>query len=162
MINCWLFELPFTKMIHIDLPPLSLWNSSSEMSEILFLRLHQILGSSSGPMCPPISLENPDELYFFWFSGLLYSLMILNFIWWWSKLPSFSQLKDIGGRWLKDIGYTHSASYWVGLGWKIPRNTHPLERYWGRGVCLKDTKEIPIQWNLLAGGQLKIIKVAQL
>ena len=62
--------------------------------------------------------------------------------------------KDTGVGRVKYRGQTHSRSrHWVGLGWKIPRNSHPVERYWVGG-CLKDAREYPASGKVLGGGRV--------
>ena len=80
-----------------------------------------------------------------WFSNLPYWLKF-----WFlfgagaDYLPSPSR-KDTGrgvGGQVKHPGHTHSWSrQWVGLGWKIWRNPHPVKRYRVRG-WLKDARRI--------------------
>ena len=84
---------------------------------------------------------------------------ILSFIWRWSRLPAPLPVGRILGQGPSETfhpGYTHSWSrHWVGLGWKILRNSHPVKRYWV-GAGWKMPGELPTQWKgigvLVRGG----------
>ena len=84
---------------------------------------------------------------------------ILSFIWRWSRLLAPLPVGRILGQGPSETfhpGYTHSRSrHWVGLGWKISRNSHPVKRYWVGG-WLKDAWGIthPVE-RYWAGGWIR-------
>ena len=75
---------------------------------------------------------------------------ILSFIWRWSRLLAPLPVGRILGQGPSETfhpGYTHSRSrHWVGLGWKILRNSHPVKRYWVRAGW-KMPGELLTQWK---------------
>ena len=87
-----------------------------------------------------------------WFSDIPYWLRFWFCLVVSRLLPTPGWKETGGGACVKYLGHTHSQSrHWVGLGWKIPRNSHPVKRYWVRG-CLKDAKEYPPSGKIWGGG----------
>ena len=100
----------------------------------------QSLGTNRGPFCPfassgvwtdfsksllvlrsPVLVDDPE----FYLVGYSRYLSLLSW---------------------KILGYSHPGSrHSLGLGWKSPRHTWPVERHWGH--WLKDIREIPTQWK---------------
>ena len=93
-----------------------------------------------------------------WFSNLPYWLRFwILFGGGSGYLPPPSK-KDTGGRaggWNIRGVPTHGSKHWVGLGWKISRNSHPVKRYWVGG-WLKDAWGIthPVE-RYWAGGWIR-------
>ena len=65
-----------------------------------------------------------------------------------ASYPPPPSRKDTGGR---DGGWniwripTHGSKHWVGLSWKMLRNSHPVKRWWGAGW--KMPGELTTQWK---------------
>ena len=103
-------------------------------------------GTSRGPLHPSISSGSADEF------GYVSPGSWISHIGWDSEFYlEVGQVicpllvgKILGGcgGWVKHLGHTHIWSrHWVGLSWKILRNSHPAQRYWVGG-WLKDARRI--------------------
>ena len=90
-----------------------------------------------------------------WFSDLLYWLKILNFcLVGYSRycplsVERYGRVGSVERHWNIPTPWTR---YWVGLGWKILRNTCPIERYWGGLV--ERYQGNTTQWKALGRGAL--------
>ena len=81
---------------------------------------------------------------------------ILNFTWWWSRLPVPSQAKDTCKGGAVEI-YQGIPTQCLDAEWGL------VERYQGMptqlkdtgGIWLRDIKGIPTQWKGMGGSQLK-------
>ena len=83
-------------------------------------------------------------------------IVILSFMWQWCNLPAPSQLERCWGWGVKYPGHIQSWSRdWVGLNWKILRNSPPGERYWVGG-CLKDAREYPPNRKVWGGWAVEL------